>query len=515
MLEFTLAVAIQIANSTILTAIVSMFVLWRYRNGVLKGMEAGGASVVPLRDLRGRQGDSFDAAAAAPTKLRWERSQRLRIAIAYAATTSTCAVPLAYAVFVDTEGPNFPSVVLQLALIYALSAAPMIAVTLALSAGQIVMALGALIALFTTLAVGGRLMEGALRGWTQSDLVSGFLSFAVGNIPLWMAALFWLLTWPRKLRGVAPITFSALLMFSLAPVVTAGSAALAGGADVMGTAGRSFLFMALPAGYVAWLRVHRLAHDYGRQRFSDAQLLSRAWWLMLVIPVWAMETTTLFITTVCAAVIVVFPVVNRLTLAPARRAARRVPAQSLLVLRVFGHTWRTERLFDRIAARWRLFGPVMMIAAPDVSARTIDAGDYLRWLTGRTKEIFVSSGSELTARLASMHLGFDPDARYRINALCCRDNAWQATVVELIHRADAVVMDVRGAAVARAGCAFELQQLARRLPLRRLVLVVDGATEAALLEAAFGPDLDQVSRVTVRRGRRTRAVFEALLDAAA
>jgi hypothetical protein len=142
--------------------------------------------------------------------------------------------------------------------------------------------------------------------------------------------------------------------------------------------------------------------------------------------------------------------VNRLTLAPARRAAGRTSARSLLVLRVFGHTWRTERLFDRIASRWRLFGPVMMIAAPDVAARTIDAGDYLRWLTGRTSETFVSSDADLAARLASMQLGFDPDARYRVNAFCCRDNAWQAAVVELIHRADAVVMDVRGAAVTRS-----------------------------------------------------------------
>jgi hypothetical protein len=182
---------------------------------------------------------------------------------------------------------------------------------------------------------------------------------------------------------------------------------------------------------------------------------------------------------------------------------------------VFGHTWRTERLFDRIAARWRFFGPVMMIAAPDVTARTIDAGDYLRWLTGRTHEIFVSSDADLAARLASTHMRLDPDARYRINAFCCHDNAWQATVVELIQRADVVMMDVRGAAAARSGCAFELQQLARRLPLRRLVLVVDAKTDGAMLEAAFGADLSQVCRVAVRGGRHTKAVFEALLDAAA
>jgi hypothetical protein len=37
---------------------------------------------------------------------------------------------------------------------------------------------------------------------------------------------------------------------------------------------------------------------------------------------------------------------------------------------------------DRIASRWRLFGPVTMIAAPDVVARTVDPGDFLRFAVG-------------------------------------------------------------------------------------------------------------------------------------
>jgi hypothetical protein len=47
---------------------------------------------------------------------------------------------------------------------------------------------------------------------------------------------------------------------------------------------------------------------------------------------------------------------------PEPRPSRR----TLLLLRVFGDTARTERVFDRIGARWRWFGPVTMIAAPDV-----------------------------------------------------------------------------------------------------------------------------------------------------
>ena len=112
---------------------------------------------------------------------------------------------------------------------------------------------------------------------------------------------------------------------------------------------------------------------------------------------------------------------------------------------------------------WR----VTMIAAPDVAARTIGPGDYLRWPTGRADELFVTSRADLAARLAALDMAPDPDGRYRVNAFCCRHNTWQATVVELMRRADVVLMDVRSLSRDRLGCEFELQQLAQRLPPHR------------------------------------------------
>jgi hypothetical protein len=218
---------------------------------------------------------------------------------------------------------------------------------------------------------------------------------------------------------------------------------------------------------------------------------------------------------VCAAVVLAFAPVNRLLLSRARPANGRPRARNLLLLRAFGYTARTEQLFDRIGARWRLFGPVTMIAAPDVVARTIDPGDYLRWLTGRIDELFVTSRADLDARLAALDMTADPDGRYRVNEFCCRDNTWQATVIELMHRADAVVMDVRGVTRERRGCEFELQQLALRLPPRRLVLVADATTDRSVLEAAFGSTLAAVRMIDIRGSRDGDTVFEALLQAAA
>ena len=127
----------------------------------------------------------------------------------------------------------------------------------------------------------------------------------------------------------------------------------------------------------------------------------------------------------------------------------------------------------------------------------------------------VTSRADLDAKLAALDLRPDPDGRYRINEFCCRDSTWQATVVELMLRADAVIMDVRGITQARRGCEFELQQLAQRLPPQRLVLVVDETTDRAVLQAAFGPVLGKVRLVEVRRSREADGAFSALVDAAA
>ena len=131
-------------------------------------------------------------------------------------------------------------------------------------------------------------------------------------------------------------------------------------------------------------------------------------------------------------------------LAWSQRGLPAPPRRMLLVLRVFGDSARTGALFERIASRWQRFGPVTMIAAPDAAAGTVDPGDLLRFATGRIAAGFVTSQDDLMRRLATMDVEPDRDGRYRITEFCCRDDTWQATVVALIERADAIVMDLRG-----------------------------------------------------------------------
>ncbi len=311
-----------------------------------------------------------------------------------------------------------------------------------------------------------------------------FLQLAAVTLPLPLALL--LASGARRVRGVAPIVLAALLVFGLAPLfgmrLTTWLTGTHGGAQwVLSGPGldTGFVLLALPVGLLAWWRLKAWRARYEAKRFSDAQLLLRTWWLLVV----AVEVVDLVNAPGavrcwgcwrwrCCRSAAFAPLLD----AALRRAAAapgRPPPRTLLLLRVFGDTARSEALFDRLVARWRWFGPVTMIAAPDVVARTVDPGDFLRFAAGDIGATFVTTQQDLEQRLATLDTTPDPDGRYRVNEFCCRDSSWQATVVQLIERADAVVMDLRGFNAQRAGCAFELGELARRRRPQQVVLLVD------------------------------------------
>ena len=284
-----------------------------------------------------------------------------------------------------------------------------------------------------------------------------------------------------------------------------------------------FILIALPMGLLAWWRLKALARRYEAKRFSDAQLLAATWWLLIVasdaverISVHPGVATLLLILAVSALSAAMFPPLLAAALRQAQRGLSRPAPRTLLLLRVFGDTARTEALFDRIGARWRWFGPLTMIAAPDVVARTVDPGDFLRFVTGDLAADFVTTQQDLERRLATLDALPDPDGRYRVNEFCCRDSSWQATVVRLIECADAVLMDLRGFNAQRAGCEFELRELAARLHGGRVVLVVDATTDRALLDRMLGAAGHGFGVVEVQRGsgQQIDAAFKALLAAA-
>jgi hypothetical protein len=504
-------------NSAILTVVVSLFVLWRYRVAVLKGMMRGESGELSLPNRQPRK--DKPRSTSVHEMLLWEKRREREIALAYLFSTLICALPLsAAALYLAGIIPVSPTQLVTNAAVYSFACAPMIATSLALSPLRSLVALALLTTVLAVLPSVFFFVEHAVRvgkiGWPRFTPLD---TLDLVKSQMWQIALLSLIAWPRRLRGVAPTTFAALLLFGLGSFISSWLNEAMHPNVYSGGFSLTFVLIMLPAAWLAWVSLSEVARRYEQKRFSDAQLLSRTWWTILVVNVGLqMSSQGPWLAAAAGAVaLITFPSVSSRLLARRQTTVGTLRGRNLLVLRVFGHTARAERLFDRIGMRWRLFGPITMIAAPDVAARIINPADYLRWLTGRLDELFVTSRTDLSAKLAALDMEPDLDGRYRVNAFCCRNNTWQATVVELMYRADAVVMDVRGITHEKHGIEFELQQLNQRLRADQLVLVTDGKTDRSVLEAAFGTQLTGVRLVEVRGSRNTDAIFAALLEAAA
>jgi hypothetical protein len=159
--------------------------------------------------------------------------------------------------------------------------------------------------------------------------------------------------------------------------------------------------------------------------------------------------------------------------------------QALLFLRVFGFERRTVRLADLLAARWRYFGQVRLIACPDLAGRIVTPGNFLTFLRGGLGELFIRDRAGLDRRLAALDSGRDPDARFRVEDLYCAGDAWREAVQRLMRDASLVVMDLRSFGSGNEGCAFELQALLDSVPLTRIFLLVDGTTDLELLRTTL------------------------------
>lgn len=530
-------------NVAILTALVALFVLWRYRVAVLHGMQMSSGAVVPVADsaITGSVADNvaIDNASrsdeqpgrspALAAALSWETRAQRRLTLVYLLSVGIPALALSALYLAQSGMAILPAYYAALTCITLSAAVPMIAVSLATPFWRAVlywfMLLLAGVTVSLILALVQRAMAGKAPTMQVFTLVWSFGQLTVSN--LWQPFILLLATGGKKLRGIAPITFAGLLVFGLAPLagskLTQALASSESGSPWVLSLGMNaaFIALALPVGWLAWWRLRTLARQYERKRFSDAQLVSRTWWLIFVavtaLELIVAEPRPFASLAGCVLVYAIFPPLNRFFLARSGLQQGHPLPRTLLVLRVFGYQSRTERLFDRVIARWRLFGPVTLIAAPDVIARTVDPAEFLRFVTGNVAEVFVQSQADLDARLHELDLAPDPDGRYRINEFCCRDNTWQATIVALMQRADAVIMDVRGVTAERHGCEFELRQLAARLPARKVVLIVDRTTDRAVIEGATAQCQAAFPMVAVERNshRATDAVFEALLEAAA
>jgi hypothetical protein len=521
--ELGIQLVVMFANTVIITALLAVFSLWRYRKAVLVGMRGQTGADLMLPALRIPEERSVQAPDLSGA-LAWERRAQVRTAIVYVISVACAALPLALLYIVQSDIPRTPMHVVMIASIYLSAAAPMAALSLAwtwkrgAAFAALLLVAGAVLA--TLLSMVQRPFYG--RAPSLDQLFNFVLFFALAAPILSVPLLFLLGSGSSRLRGIVPAIFGGLILFGMAPwlgywltfQLIGSESGLRLIAPTVGIAGlhAPFLLLAVPVGFIAWLRIHQLSRSYAAKRFSDTQLIARMWWLMFVADIvgeLTVSTRGNVALTLAGgiAAYLLFPLTNGWLFERSGLSRGREKPRTLLLLRTFGFRARTEKLFDRIGSRWRYFGPVTVIAAPDVIARTLDPGDFLGWLTGRVDESFVRSQADLDERLAAFDRAPDPDGRYRVNEFCCRNDTWQATVVSLMDSADAIVMDLRGLTAKHCGCEFELQQLAARVDPARVVLVVDGATDRKLI----GAQPWHVLEMSKGDQRETNAVFEVLL----
>jgi hypothetical protein len=493
-------------------AVVSWVTLRWYRRSVRRLMRERGAPDTlstagePAPQRRSRPGTSpsplamaiFDAdGPAAPQRSRPTRPGWRRLACAYSAGAALHAsVVTAFFLRFDSSFPmaawftqwwvfTWP-VVPTLAVLLALSRRDVIRLTLAY------VVTGAIAIAAVTLA--GQVVRGSFSDAPLTNVYWAMVSLAwVAWLPLSLLVI----TGWRRIRAVTPLALASTLVFGFAlllsrealtealnhqfirSMLTHAPAVLSERVLLYGP----FMVMALPVGWIAWRLLTSLATRFERKRFSDVQLIVDCWWFIVTAEVMVTQLSTQYGLASIAAGVAAFAA-YRIGVAVALAwlpGAPRDQARTLLLLRVFGYQARTETLFDRVAARWRFHGPVQLIAGVDLAMRTVDPGDLLAFISGNLHERYVASSGEVGRRVASLDTRRDPDGRFRVNEVYCRDDTWQPAVRALIDSTDLVLMDLRGFSVANAGCAFELEQLVTRLPPERVFLVYDQTTDFPLL----------------------------------
>ncbi len=353
------------------------------------------------------------------------------------------------------------------------------------------------------------------RRWVLTALAAYFLALAIAviigggswRVPAQLflfslvptAAIIGFLS--RRFRGVGALMLGTMM------VALAGSQAFAFavlGDETLITAWADLLTgLGVTDGMVAWLALvgvgfvlslllgvlatRLLAGWYTRYGFSDEMLLLGATFLVFAIDQSGSASTTEaapfgigLIIYLLAGVVAfgLYRLIHRRPLAPT----------CLLVLRVFSADPAHQRLLDRIASSWRYLGPVMMIGGPDLAISNVEPDEFLTFVSGRTRRLFVRGPADLAERVRTLDTRTDRDARYRIDEFFCFDDTWRPTVDELLARSDSVVMDLRSFGADNEGSTHELQLLASRGALSRTVLLVDPSTDRALLDSILGPE---------------------------
>jgi hypothetical protein len=493
----------------ILTPILSLLVLWRYRRAVQRSMHLTAPGGRPA--IQSQWQPPIPTQWQSPIETQWPEVQGYAYPRPGGPSAPVVAVPAGHPSRASDDDSDGWMVVWKrlrsICCVYVAAgvAYGLVAATVWLQAGQmefgmrrlaivaVVSAWPVVPTVLTVLAAGRRTMA---LVWGSYVLLIFLLSVRSGIernailtlivLMVVIPAVLLLALSGRNLRAVGP--FLAVPVFIAAagfwiwawlalPLVRAGATV-----TLAAVAVTVALLVVAPSGlaYLWWT-----ARRYARKQASDQMLLVSQWWFivagwesLLLLPAggrWALAFWLAY---------VAFRLVIAIGLRLRKQTVGSQPLR-LLLLRVFGEQRRSEGLLRRLGASCRHLGPVQMIAGPDLVTAALEPHEFLDSLRRRLSRQFVSGADDLQQRLAQLDLQPDPDGRYRVNELFCHDDTWRPTVLALVHRSDCILLDLRGFTVARQGATYEIGQLVELVPLRRVLVLTDNSTDHNFLRTVL------------------------------
>lgn len=356
--------------------------------------------------------------------------------------------------------------------------------------------------------------------WWQVALVWG-----TSNLP---ATALLLPSLARRVRAVGPhvLTFMFVALTGSNVVLAFAGASdsrlrfVIDVADVVGLGAVGSMVTLIAIGFVlfalfGWLALKWIRARYEAKLTSDESVTLDAVWVLFAVthsigfvfahPLWGLAAVAAF---------AAYKTVAHAGFRWLRRAgvvSDRGPR--LLLLRSFSIGKDAERLFDALEKHWRRVGSIQMIAGIDLAARSVEPHEFLEFLSGRLARRFIDGPREFSERLAVLDTRPDRDLRFRVNDFFCYDDTWKMVFGELARRSDAVLMDLRGFTRQNSGCVFEIRELARLVPLERVVFVVDDRTDRQLLAETLGRDAPGVLHLKSLRWSELRRLLQSLAAA--
>lgn len=243
------------------------------------------------------------------------------------------------------------------------------------------------------------------------------------------------------------------------------------------------IVVSLLAGFVV---VRSIRFFYNRKRLTEQTLMIEAI-LILHLGFYAamLEPLDPFAVFYVAAPFVLYKMVSLVLFRVLRRFYKAPAMKRLLLLRVFALEGKSRNLLEHLTKHWRFHGPVQMISGPDLATSTIDPHEVITFLSGGMHRTFCDDEKTIKEKTEGADNRRDFDATYRIQEYFCRDNTWKHVLAALVHRSEVVLMDLRSFNPKYKGCQHEINQLVNRIPLNRVVFLVDKSTVMPFTEGCF------------------------------